>query len=59
MYDPAKNTWAEKSRMPDVEDLQAGGTGVTGVINGKLYVVTEGRCTDTRPDYDENVVRDG
>ena len=47
MYDPAKNIWAEKSRMPDVEDLQAGGTGVTGVINGKLYVVTEGRCTDT------------
>ena len=47
MYDPAKNIWTEKSRMPDVEDLQAGGTGVTGVINGKLYVVTEGRCTDT------------
>jgi N-acetylneuraminic acid mutarotase len=35
VYDPATNTWTQKRSMP-----QGGAWGVTGVINGKLYVVT-------------------
>jgi N-acetylneuraminic acid mutarotase len=35
VYDPATNTWTEKSPMPT-----QGFRGVTGVIDGKLYVVT-------------------
>jgi Uncharacterized protein conserved in bacteria len=40
VYDLAANTWTRKAPMPTV-----GGGGVTGVINGKLYVETE--CIDT------------
>ena len=43
MYNPATNTWTRKRDMPVVtingEDEYPGGSGVTGVINGKLYVV--------------------
>jgi N-acetylneuraminic acid mutarotase len=35
VYDLASNTWTRKRDMP-----AAGGAGVTGVIGGKLYVVT-------------------
>ena len=35
VYNPASNTWTRKRDMP-----AAGGYGVTGVIGGKLYVVT-------------------
>jgi N-acetylneuraminic acid mutarotase len=43
-YDPATNTWTRKRDMPTVNDeagrqFPAGG-GVTGVIGGKLYVVS-------------------
>jgi N-acetylneuraminic acid mutarotase len=40
VYALATNTWTRKAPMPTV-----GGGGVTGVINGKLYVETE--CIDT------------
>jgi N-acetylneuraminic acid mutarotase len=45
MYDPAANTWTRKRDMPSVQgpyydDFYVGAQGVTGVINGKLYVVT-------------------
>jgi hypothetical protein len=45
MYDPASNAWARKHDMPDPpsqygEHYSVGAHGVTGVINGKLYVVT-------------------
>lgn len=33
-YDPGRNTWSRKADMP-----RAVGQGVTGVINGKLYVL--------------------
>jgi N-acetylneuraminic acid mutarotase len=43
MYDPATNAWTQKSSMP-----APGYSGVTGVINGQLYVFTgcygEGIC---------------
>jgi hypothetical protein len=35
VYDPAKDTWTRKKDMPEV-----GGLGVTGVIDGKLYVIS-------------------
>ena len=35
MYDPAKNSWTRKRDMP-----KQGAWGVTGVIRGKLYVLT-------------------
>ena len=35
MYDPATNVWTEKARTP-----AQGAWGVTGVIGGKLYVLT-------------------
>lgn len=45
MYDPAANTWTRKRDMPEVGDVPGsnptvGARGVTGVIKGKLYVVT-------------------
>ena len=45
MYDPAANTWTQKSGIPRVDgtagDRYYGmGNGVTGVISGKLYVVS-------------------
>jgi N-acetylneuraminic acid mutarotase len=45
MYDPATNTWTRKRDMPAFPDIDGsnpvvGADGVTGVINGKLYVVT-------------------
>jgi N-acetylneuraminic acid mutarotase len=45
MYDPATNTWTRKSDIPVVprpDGLRqyGAGNGVTGVINGKLYVVS-------------------
>jgi N-acetylneuraminic acid mutarotase len=45
VYDPATNTWTRKRDMPSVttDDYYVrhpGGLGVTGVINGKLYVVS-------------------
>jgi len=36
VYDPAKDTWTRKKDMPEV-----GGLGVTGVIDGKLYVISD------------------
>lgn len=42
VYDPATNTWAQKRGMPE-----AGSNGVTGVMNGKLYVVTT--CWEAPP----------
>jgi N-acetylneuraminic acid mutarotase len=35
VYDPATNTWVRKRDMPE-----GGARGATGVINGKLYVIT-------------------
>jgi N-acetylneuraminic acid mutarotase len=48
MYDPATNTWTQKRGIPSVkagpepwaESQYGSGNGVTGVINGKLYVVS-------------------
>jgi N-acetylneuraminic acid mutarotase len=47
MYDPATNTWTRKSDIPAAppsepygENRYPNGGGVTGVINGKLYVVS-------------------
>jgi N-acetylneuraminic acid mutarotase len=44
MYDPATNIWTEKRGIPRVggpgEYQYGAGNGVTGVINGKLYVVS-------------------
>jgi len=45
MYDPAANTWTQKSDIPKAGDPGGGeqyaaGNGVTGVINNKLYVVS-------------------
>jgi Kelch motif len=44
MYDPATNTWTRKQDMPIFHtggsSSVVGASGVTGVINGKLYVVT-------------------
>jgi N-acetylneuraminic acid mutarotase len=43
VYDPATNTWTQKRDIPVVTgdvDRYAAGRGVTGVINGKLYVVS-------------------
>jgi N-acetylneuraminic acid mutarotase len=50
MYDPAKNIWVTKRPMPATlgsESDIAGGGGVSGVINGKLYVATQGFSTNT------------
>ncbi len=45
MYDPTANAWARKRDMPALPDVPGsnpaiGARGVTGVINGKLYVIT-------------------
>jgi len=47
MYDPARDVWTQKreippdsSNGPDGENHYADGNGVSGVINGKLYVVS-------------------
>jgi hypothetical protein len=46
MYDPATNTWTQKRDMPGLipnpegSSSVVGARGVTGVINGKLYVVS-------------------
>lgn len=46
LYDPVANTWTRKHDMPslygppDWNNFALGSEGVTGVINGKLYVVT-------------------
>lgn len=45
MYDPATNAWTRKHDMPEVPSQEwnrygAGAGGVTGVISGKLYVLT-------------------
>ena len=44
MYDPAANTWTRKQDMPETSQyydrLWVGTQDVTGVINGKLYVIT-------------------
>jgi N-acetylneuraminic acid mutarotase len=39
VYDPAANKWSQKADMPS-----SGADGVTGVINSKLYVLTD--CED-------------
>ncbi len=57
MYDPAKNSWVQKSEMPflyrDADGVYqfAGGGGVAGVIGGSLYVLAE--CVEAQvPNYD-------
>ena len=44
MYDPGTNTWTRKHDLPAIngpgKDWTVGYGGVTGVIKGKLYVVT-------------------
>jgi N-acetylneuraminic acid mutarotase len=52
MYDPARNTWTRKRDMPKVSaysNEKAGVGGVTGVIGGRLYVVTS--CVTTHQVY--------
>jgi N-acetylneuraminic acid mutarotase len=44
VYDPVQNTWTKKADMP-----KRISNGVTGVINGKLYVLS-GYCHDCGPD---------
>jgi N-acetylneuraminic acid mutarotase len=54
VYDPAKNSWIEKSGMPDPVYVDyeneywewAAGGGVAGVIGGNLYVLAECRGRD-------------
>jgi len=46
VYDPNADTWTRKHDMPSVDDpygsgISAGAQGLTGVINGKLYVITQ------------------
>jgi N-acetylneuraminic acid mutarotase len=46
MYDPNTDTWTRKHDMPSVQGpyhdpFYVGAQGVTGVISGKLYVVTQ------------------
>ena len=57
MYDPARNTWTQKSAIPPDttsggpygEPRYAMGSGVTGVINDKLYVVSG--CFEADPPH--------
>lgn len=44
VYDPATNSWTKKAEMP-----KRVAQGVTGVINGKLYVLS-GTCNNCGPD---------
>jgi hypothetical protein len=59
LYDPVTNTWTRKHDMPSVQGqyhdpAYVGAQGVSGVINGKLYVVTACFWTDEPwPDYQE------
>lgn len=58
MYDPAANTWTRKHDMPSVQGpyhdpFYVGAQGVTGVINGKLYVVTACYWSDSPWPYME------
>jgi hypothetical protein len=50
VYDPGTNTWTRKHDLPWIgsptKDWTVGSGGVTGVINGKLYVVTN--CSSLR-----------
>jgi len=59
-YDPGTNTWTRKHDLPTIggptKDWTVGSNGVTGVINGKLYVVT--RCS-SRVYYTEDDVCEG
>jgi len=55
MYDPATDTWTRKADMPKVageagRQYPAGG-GVTGVIGGKLYVVSDCFLKDSTGGY--------
>jgi N-acetylneuraminic acid mutarotase len=43
IYDPVRNTWTQRADMP-----QRTAAGVTGVINGKLYVLA-GTCNNCGP----------
>src|SRR5690349_11685396 len=54
MYDPVRNTWTRKSDMPGSDESGPGGYGVTGVIAGKLYVVTQRMVSDEPWGYEEN-----
>lgn len=59
MYDPSTNTWTRKRDMPSVKGRYSdpnyvGAQGVTGVINGKLYVVTTCYWTDSPWPYMES-----
>jgi N-acetylneuraminic acid mutarotase len=60
VYDPGTNTWTRKHDLPTIggptKDWTVGSNGVTGVINGKLYVVT--RCS-SRVYYTEDDVCEG
>jgi N-acetylneuraminic acid mutarotase len=47
VYDPGKNAWTRKRDMPNTTS-----SGVTGVINGKLYVLTGCRDADYCWTYD-------
>jgi N-acetylneuraminic acid mutarotase len=63
MYDPATNTWTRKRDMPQAHSeygpgIKAPGVGgVTGVIGGKLYVVTA--CMTTRVVSGDSVSSEG
>ena len=48
MYDPATNTWASKRRLPIT-----GFKGVSGVIDGKLYVATSCHWQEDCSYYDD------
>jgi Kelch motif protein/kelch motif-containing protein len=60
MYDPVANTWTRKRDMPSVkgrfdDPFYVGARGTTGVINGKLYVVTGCYMSDEPwPDLQES-----
>ena len=63
MYDPATNTWTRKRNMPEIHNeygpgIKAPGVGgVTGVIGGKLYVVTT--CMSTSVVSGDSVSSEG
>jgi N-acetylneuraminic acid mutarotase len=63
MYDPATNTWTRKRDMPQAHSeygpgIKAPGVGgVTGVIGGRLYVVTA--CMTTRVVSGDSVSSEG
>jgi N-acetylneuraminic acid mutarotase len=61
MYDPARDVWTQKreippdsSNGPDGENHYADGNGVSGVINGKLYVVSGCFENDSEKGYFES-----